>query len=406
MTFIVQKFGGTSVGDIKRIQAVADKIIEERKRGNAVLAVVSAMAGETNRLLKLASEMSEAPQPLHQDVLVSTGEQVTVALLCMALENKGYTAEPFLGHQAGIVTDEHHGKARIRRIDTDRIRHILKKEGIPVVAGFQGVTEAGAITTIGRGGSDTTAVALAAALNADRCDIYTDVKGVYTADPRICANARLLKTVSYEEMLELADAGAKVLHSRSVEIAAKHKVKLRVLSSFEDGAGTEIVTEDQLMEDILVSGVTLNIDEAKIAIRQVPDKPGITAQIFKPLSDAGINVDMIVQNVSKEGLTDLTFTVPKQDLKQSMLIAEAVAADTGAGKVEMASDIAKISVVGVGMRTHAGVAYKMFRTLADEGISVHMISTSEIKVSIVIDAKCAELVVRALHSAFELDQKK
>lgn len=403
---IVQKFGGTSLGDLTKIAAVAERVVQVARDGAKVVVVVSAMAGETNRLLALAQEAHAGSDPLFQDLLLATGEQVTVALLSMAIEKIGGTAHPFLGHQVRIVTDEQHGRARIRRVDDAPLQRAIASGKIPIVAGFQGVTESGAITTIGRGGSDTTAVALAAALRADRCEIYTDVAGVYTADPRIVSQARLLPAVSYEEMLELADTGAKVLQSRSVEIAARAKVPLVVRSTFEEGRGTHIVSEEGLpMEDILVSGITLNMDEAKVAMRRVPDRIGSVAAIFRPIAAAGIFVDMILQNVSQDGFTDLTFTVPKDDLKRAMLLAETAAREVDAGKVEAAGDIAKVSVIGVGMRTHAGVAHRMFEALARAGIPLQMISTSEIKVSIVTDMKYGELAVRILHDVFSLGER-
>ncbi len=401
----MQKFGGTSVADAACINSVAAHVCKELAAGNSVVAVVSAMAGETNRLLSLASSISAEPTPLHRDFLLSTGEQVTVALLGIALAKQGIESTPFLGHQAKIVTDSKHGRARIRHIDPKKISAALSKNKVAIIAGFQGVSEEGCITTIGRGGSDTTAVALAAALKAKRCDIYTDVAGVYTTDPRICKSASLLKELTYEEMLELAGSGAKVLHGRAVEIAAKHRVPLRVLSSFAAGEGTQIVAEEnKVMEDILVAGITLNVDEAKVAIRKVPDKVGIPAKLFRPLAEADINVDMILQNIAQDGTTDLTFTVPKEDLKQAMILSEGVAKNIEAERVEAASDIAKISVIGVGMRSHAGVAHTMFEVLAQAGIGIQMISTSEIKVAIVIDIKYAELAVRLLHKAFGLER--
>lgn len=405
MKIIVQKFGGTSVANRERIFAVAKRALKEQQSGNSVVVVVSAMAGETNRLLELARSMTDEPSLAHQDILLATGEQVTVALLGIALAELGVASKSFLGHQVRIVTDEQHGRARIQHIDTEALQKTLASGKVAIVAGFQGVTEKGDITTIGRGGSDTTAVALAAALHAARCDIFTDVTGVYTADPRICSNARHLKKLSYEEMLELAGAGAKVLHSRCVEIAAKYRVPLYVASSFEETEGTWIVSEEEAgMEDTLVSGITLNVNEAKVAVRKVPDRVGIPAQLFQPLSEAGINVDMIIQNIAHDGTTDVTFTVPKEDLKRALTLAEGVAREVGAGRVEAASDIAKVSVIGVGMRSHAGVAHRMFAALASEGIGIQMISTSEIKVAIVIDIKYAELAVRVLHHAFQLEK--
>ncbi|MBI4126758.1 MAG: aspartate kinase [Deltaproteobacteria bacterium] len=402
MALIVHKYGGTSVGDPERIRSVAERVARVKRAGNDVVAVVSAMAGETDRLLQLAHKVSADPIPQHQDLLVSTGEQVTVGLLSLALESLGLASRGFLGSQVRIVTDERHGKARIKRIDAGRIRDALKKGEVAIIAGFQGVTEQGAITTIGRGGSDTSAVAIAAALKADVCEIFTDVAGVYTADPRIVEGARLLRRMTYEEMLELADSGAKVLHNRSVEIAARFRVPLVVRSSFDDGEGTEIVPEEESMEETLVSGISLDRKEAKVAIRHVPDRVDMPARIFRPLAEGDINVDMILMNVSKEGHTDVSFTVPKDDLKRAITIAEGVARELGAGKVEASADIAKIAVVGLGMRSHAGVAHTMFSALAKEGVGIQMISTSEIKVAMVIDIKYAELAVRILHDTFEL----
>jgi len=404
MTLIVQKYGGTSVATPEKIKAVAKRIAASKKNGDKLIVVLSAMAGETNRLIELSKEAGALPSPKHQDLLVSTGEQVSVSLMAIALEDLGIKAEPLLAHQVSIVTDENHGRARILDIDTKKLLNIIDDGKVPVVAGFQGVTKDGAITTMGRGGSDITAVAIAAALKADRCDIFTDVDGVFTADPRICEKSKKLNRISYEEMLELADSGAKVLHTRAVEIAAKYRVPVHVRSSFKDSDGTWVVPEEESMEDALVSGITCNINEAKVAIRRVPDKIGVTAKIFEPISKAGINVDMILQNVSADGYTDLTFTVPKEDLKKAIALAEVSARQVEAGRVEAAGDIAKISVVGVGMRSHAGIAHTMFDALAKEGIAIQMIGTSEIKVSIVIDMKYAELAVRILHDAFHLEK--
>ncbi|MBI4211610.1 MAG: aspartate kinase [Deltaproteobacteria bacterium] len=402
MQIIVQKFGGTSVGSIERIQAVAKLISEEASKGHRLVVVVSAMAGETDRLLGLSKKLSSQPSALHQDVVLAAGEQVAIGLLGIALHELGISSQLFLGHQIRILTDDIHGAARIQRIETDRLIACLDDGKIPIIAGFQGVTEKGDVTTIGRGGGDTTAIAVAAALKADRCDIFTDVPGVSTADPRMVSDARVLRKISSEEMLELADAGAKVLSSRSVEIAARYQVPLCVRSSFEPSAGTMIVREEDSMENVLISGITLSANEAKVAIRRVPDEVGIPARIFQPIAEANINVDMILQNISKDGLTDLTFTVPKGDLKRAMELAEAAARDVKAGKVEAAGDVAKVSVVGIGMRSHAGVAHTMFEALAKEGIGIQMISTSEIKVSLIIDAKYGERAVRALHQAFDL----
>ncbi len=404
MTIIVHKYGGTSVGSPERIRAVAERVAAEARAGKRVAVVVSAMAGETDRLLKLAASCAPEPAARDLDLLLATGEQASCALLSLTLRELQVETETFLGFQAGILTDDCHGSARIRKIDPARVMAALDAGKVAVVAGFQGVTEEGAITTIGRGGSDTSAVALAAVLAAECCEIYTDVEGVFTADPRICADARLLPRITYEEMMELADAGAKVLHTRSVELAARYGVKLRVRSSFTASEGTEVVPEEEAMEGAVVSGITCNTGEAKVAIRRVPDKAGVTAAIFAPIAKAGINVDLIIQNVSADGHTDLTFTVPKADLRRAMTVAEAAAREVAAGRVEAAGDIAKISVVGLGMRSHAGVAHRMFEALAKEGIAIQMIGTSEIKVSIVIEIKYAELAVRVLHEAFGLSQ--
>lgn len=403
MTLIVQKYGGTSLGSIERIRLVAERISQTRNDGNDVVVVLSAMAGETNRLIELANSASRNDHHAHRDLVVSTGEQVSVALMSMVLEDMGISAKPFLGHQVRILTDANHGRARITKVDVDRLRESLEGGCVPVVAGFQGVSESGAITTIGRGGSDVTAVAIAAALDASCCEIMTDVDGIYTADPRIVEEARKLHRISYEELMELADTGARVMHTRGVEIAAKHRVSMCIRSSFTNGEGTWVVPEEEIMEDTLISGITMNIDEAKVAIRAVPDQIGVVARIFEPISKAGINVDLILQNLAADGKHDLTFTVPKEDLKRAIAHAEGAARAVGAGRVEAAGDIAKISVVGVGMRSHAGVAYRMFDALAQHGISIQMIGTSEIKVSIVIDVKYAELAVRVLHETFGLN---
>ncbi|MFH1873713.1 MAG: aspartate kinase [Pseudomonadota bacterium] len=402
MSIIIQKYGGTSVESLEKIQLVAQRIAKAHSAGKQVVVVLSAMAKETNRLLGLAKEINPEANPKFTDMLAATGEQVSIALMAMALENLQIQAEPFLAHQIALITDENHGRARIREINIERLQKALNQGKVAVVAGFQGVTVEGAITTIGRGGSDVTAVALAAALKASSCEIFTDVEGVFTADPRLCENARKLNQISYEEMLELADCGAKVLHTRSVEIAAKYGVKVQVRSSFSEDSGTWIVPEEEVMEDALVSGITCNINEAKVAIRQVPDKVGVTAHIFEPIAKSNINVDMILQNVSEAGFTDLTFTVPKEDLKKAIALTEVVAKKVEAGRVEAAGNIAKISIVGVGMRSHAGVAHTIFETLANQGIGIQMISTSEIKVSVVVDIKYAELAVRVLHEAFSL----
>lgn len=366
--------------------------------------VVSAMAGETNRLVALGKSISEEPESREYDVLLSTGEQVTIALLSLAIKKLGGKAISFLGHQVKILTDEAHGKARIRSIDDGKIRQALKEGNVVVVAGFQGVNEQGHVTTLGRGGSDTTAVALAAALKADVCEIFTDVDGVYTTDPNMVPHAKKIDRISYEEMLEMASTGAKVLQIRSVELAAKFQVPLEVCSSFNDNPGTLVTKEDEQMEHRMVTGVSYNKNEAKISIRDVPDEPGVAGKIFGPISDANINVDMIVQNISSAGKTDLTFTVPHSELKEALKIIEKVSKQIGAKKVEASEDIAKVSVIGIGMRSHAGIASKMFTALAGENINVQMISTSEIKISVIIDAKYTELAVRVLHDIFELGE--
>lgn len=403
MALIVQKYGGTSVGSVERINHVADKIIATQQAGNGLVVVVSAMSGETNRLVALAHEISRRPAPRELDVLLSTGEQVTIALLTMALEAKGCPARSYTGAQVHILTDNMYNKARIMDIDAKRVHDDLNKGRVVVVAGFQGVDEQGNITTLGRGGSDTTAVALAAALKADECQIYTDVDGVYTTDPRVVPSARRLDSITFEEMLEMASLGAKVLQIRSVEFASKYNVKLRVLSSFEEGQGTLITTEDESMEQALISGIAFNRDEAKLTVLGVPDQPGIAARILGPIADLGIEVDMIVQNIAESTLTDFTFTVHRNDYDKAMEALPAVAKELGAREVKGDDKIVKISLVGVGMRSHAGIARTMFDTLANEGINIRMISTSEIKISVVVDEKYLELAVRALHSAFGLE---
>jgi aspartate kinase len=412
MALYVQKFGGTSVGSIERIKKVAERVGRFRKEGHDVVVVLSAMSGETNRLIALAKEIHEEPSPREMDMLVSTGEQVTIALLAMALEQAGIPATSYTGAQAGIITDQSYSKARIKKIDTDGIQQDLKQGRVVVVAGFQGVDEEGNITTLGRGGSDTTGVALAAALNADECQIYTDVDGVYTADPRICARARRLEQITVEEMLELASLGSKVLQIRSVEFAGKYKVPLRVLSSFEEneGPGTLIVADDEeslSMEEPLISGIAHNTNEAKLTVLGAPDIPGVAAKILSPIGDANIEVDMIVQNVSPDGKsTDFSFTVGRGDYKKAYALLEGVVAEMGAGKVVGDTAIAKVSLVGVGMRSHAGVASLMFKTLAAAGINIRMVSTSEIKISVVMDENFTELAVRTLHTAFGLDKSE
>jgi aspartate kinase len=399
---IVQKYGGTSMGSVDRIQRVAKRVAKTRAKGHDVVVVVSAMSGETDRLIKLAKAIEERPDVREYDALISTGENVTTALLAIALNAMKRPAISFAAHQVKILTDSVHAKARIESIDDERIREELKKGRIVVVAGFQGVDAGGDVTTLGRGGSDTTAVALAAALKADVCEIYSDVDGVYTTDPRIVPEARKLKKIAYEAMLEQASLGAKVLQIRSVEFAAKYGIPVRCRSTFSNDPGTLVTREDRSMEKEVVSGVTYNKDEAKINIRHVPDQPGIASKIFTPIGEANINVDMIIQNVSREGFTDVTFTVPKGDLWQAMKIVKATAKEIGAKGVTGDSNVAKISVVGVGMRSHSGVATRMFGALAKEGINIQMISTSEIKISCVIEEKYTELAVRVLHDAFEL----
>lgn len=405
MALLVQKFGGTSVGTTERIEAVAEKVARFRNEGHDVVVVVSAMSGETNRLIGLASAIMEEPAPREMDVLVSTGEQVTIALLSMALQKRGCAARSYTGSQVRILTDSSHTKARIKQIDEQRMRGDLDAGRVVVVAGFQGIDETGSITTLGRGGSDTTAVALAAALKADECQIYTDVDGVYTTDPRVVDSARRLERITFEEMIEMASLGSKVLQIRAVEFAGKYNVPLRVLSSFTEGEGTLITLEDEnVMEQPVVSGIAFNRDEAKVTIAGVPDTPGSALRILKPISDANIEVDMIVQNVGADNRTDFTFTVHRNDFKGAQSILQQVADELGARQVSGDGKIAKVSIVGVGMRSHAGVATKMFAALSDEGINILMISTSEIKISVVIDEKYLELAVRALHSAFELDK--
>ncbi len=402
MALIVQKFGGTSLRSVERINTVAEKVIKTYKEGNDIVVVVSAMSGETDRLLALAKEVSKQPNDRELDVLLSTGEQVTIALLSMALESRNYPARSFTGAQVHIRTDKAHNKARILDIDAARVRKALKEGKIVVIAGFQGIDEDDNITTLGRGGSDTTAVAMAAALQAAECQIFTDVDGVYTADPRLEPDARRLEYLTYEEMLEMASLGSKILQIRSVEFARKYLVPLRVLSSFEEGPGTLIIDEDENMEQALISGIAHNRDEAKLTIVGVPDKPGIAFSILGPIADANIEVDMIVQNVGVDNTTDFTFTVHRNDYEKALAILEKTAAELGAKKVSGDNRIIKISVVGIGMRSHAGIASRMFNALAKEGINIMMISTSEIKISVVVDEKYLELGVRTLHSEFEL----
>lgn len=406
MALYVYKFGGTSVGTIERIKAVAEKVKQVQDEGNQIVVVVSAMSGETNRLIALAKDIQTQPTDRELDVLVSTGEQVTVALLSMALHHLGCDACSYTGGQVKILTDSSHTKARILHIEDHRMRTDLDKGKVVVVAGFQGVDEQGNITTLGRGGSDTTAVALAAALKADECHIYTDVDGVYTTDPRVEPKARRLDKITFEEMLEMASLGSKVLQIRSVEFAGKYNVPLRVLSSFTEGQGTLITYEESQMESALISGIAFNRDEAKLTISGVPDRPGIASKILTPIAEANIEVDMIIQNIADDATTDFTFTVHRNDYQRAKTLLETTCAELGAKKVSGDEGIVKVSIVGVGMRSHAGIASTMFRALASEGINIKMISTSEIKISVVVDEKYLELAVRTLHSVFNLDQAK
>ena len=402
---IVQKYGGTSVGSIERIKAVASRVAASQAEGNQVVVAVSAMSGVTNKLTAMAYELQKEPSPREMDVLLTTGEQTTIALLCMALQEIGCPAISFTGGQVRILTDNAHTKARIQEIDDSNIRRELEQGKVVVVAGFQGVDEKGNITTLGRGGSDTTAVALAAALKADECQIYTDVDGVYTTDPRVVEKARRLDRITFEEMLEMASLGAKVLQIRSVEFAGKYNVPLRVLSSFEDGPGTLIGSEDEsMMETPLISGIAFTRDEAKLSVVGVPDVPGMAFKVFGPISDANIEVDVIVQNIGADQTNDITFTVNKKDAEAASRILESVAKDMGAKGIEVDDNVAKLSLVGVGMRSHAGIASRMFEALSSESINIQLITTSEIKISVVIEEKLLESAVRALHTAFELDQ--
>ncbi|MDP2762519.1 MAG: aspartate kinase [Sideroxyarcus sp.] len=408
MALIVQKYGGTSVGSPERIKNVAQRIAKYKAKGHQVVVVVSAMSGETNRLIALAKEIQSDPDPRELDVVISTGEQVTIGLLAMALKALGLKAKSYTGSQVKILTDSAFTKARIVSIDEESMRNDLDNGNILIVAGFQGMDEDGNITTLGRGGSDTTGVAIAAALGADECQIYTDVDGVYTTDPRVVPEARRLKSITFEEMLEMASLGSKVLQIRSVEFAGKYKVKLRVLSSFEEeGEGTLITFEDNdKMEQAIISGIAFNRDEAKITVLGVPDKPGIAYQVLGPVADANVDVDMIIQNVGVDGTTDFSFTVHRNEFARAMdILKNQVQAHIGARDVVGDDKTAKVSVVGVGMRSHVGIASKMFRTLAEEGINIQMISTSEIKISVVIDEKYLELAVRVLHKAFNLEQE-
>ncbi len=402
MALVVQKYGGTSVGTIDRIRNVASRVAKTYDEGHQLVVVLSAMSGETNKLVGWARELCDHPDDREYDALVSSGEQVTISLLAMCLKSMGYQARSYLGHQVPIITSDDYSRARIEHIGSEKLRADLEAGTIVVVAGFQGMDRCGNLTTLGRGGSDTSAVALAAALNAQVCEIYTDVDGVYTTDPRIVPNASKISRISYDEMLEMASLGAKVLQTRSVEFAKKYGVVVHVRSSFNDNQGTLVMKEDSDMETVLVSGITYNKDEAKISVMRVPDKPGVASQLFLPLSEKNITVDMIIQNVSSEGYTDLTFTVPHGDFKKALKVVEATGEQIGAAGVLVDENIAKISIVGVGMRSHSGVASKMFQVLSQEGINIQMISTSEIKVSCVIDVKYTELAVRVLHEAFEL----
>jgi aspartate kinase len=404
VVLIVQKYGGTSVGNPERIKNVAKRVVRTREQGHDVVVVVSAMSGETDKLINLASQVSDNPDPREMDMLLSTGERVTIALLALAIQSLGHKAQSFTGRQAGIVSDSVHTQARIEKISGERVKHALKEGKVAVVAGFQGITESDDVTTLGRGGSDLSAVAVAAALKADVCDIYTDVDGVYTTDPNMVPQARKLDRISYDEMLELASLGAKVLQTRSVEFAKKYNVPVRVLSSFNDNPGTLVTKEDSDMEKVVVSGVAYDKNQVKVTVQGVPDKPGVAAKIFNTISDNNIVVDMIIQNVGEGGLTDMSFTVPKTDAKKIAEVMKKIVAEIGAKGVAVKEDIAKVSIVGVGMRSHSGMASKMFSAMAKEGINIMMISTSEIKISIVIDAKYTELAVRVLHETFEMDK--
>lgn len=404
MALIVQKYGGTSVGDLSRIRNVARRVAKTRQEGNEVVVVVSAMSGETDRLIQLAHQASDNPDLREYDVLISTGEQVSAALLAIILHAMGVPSKSFLGPQLRIVTDNAFSKARIQKVEIKRMQKELKAGIIPIVTGFQGVDKNGNITTLGRGGSDTTGVALAAALRADVCEIYTDVEGVYTTDPNICPEARKLSCITYDEMMEMASLGAKVLQIRSVEFAKKYNVPIHVRSSFTEKSGTFVIKEDEEMERVLVSGVTYNKNEARITVVRIPDKPGIASRLFSPICNANINVDMIIQNSSADGYADLTFTVPKADFKKALKLVKNTAEEIKAQEVLADENIAKVSIVGAGMVSHAGVASKMFTALAKENINILMISTSEIKISCVVDGKYGELAARVLHQAFGLDK--
>jgi len=405
MALVVQKYGGSSVADINKLENVARRVVKSKEAGNDIIVVLSAMAGETDRLIQLAHKVADEPDGREYDALISTGEQLTVTLLSIILNRMGFRAKSLLGYQVKIVTDRSYTKARIFHIDTKKICKELKKGTIVVVAGFQGVDKDGNITTLGRGGSDTSAVALAAALKADVCDIYTDVDGIYTADPNICRKARRLSRISYDEMLEMARAGAKVLQPRSVELAKKYEVPVYVRSSFTNEGGTLVTKEDVEMEREVVCGVTYDRDQAKITVVRVADRPGIAARLFTPLAHHNIMVDMIIQNASLEGYTDLTFTVSRKELKKAHELVQEVAKEIGADRVAIDADVSKISIIGVGMISHSGVAAKMFSALAGEGVNILMISTSEIKISCVIQEKYTELAVTALHDAFGLDKR-
>jgi aspartate kinase len=402
MATIVMKFGGTSVGSVERIKAVARRVAKAQAKGDRVVVVVSAMGGETDRLLKLAHEVSARPDLREMDVVLSSGERVSIALLAMAMQDLGCPAQSLTGRQVGIITNEDYTQALIREVRGERIWQVLDEGKVAVVAGFQGISPSENVTTLGRGGSDLTAVALAANLKADVCEIYTDVDGVYTADPHIVPESRKLERISYEEMLEMASLGAKVLYARSVEYAANYRVPIHVRSSFNDEAGTLVTKEDRSMEQVLVSGVTLSKDETKLTIEGVPDRPGIAATIFIAIAESGTDVDMIVQNVSREGMTDITFTVMKKDAERAQEVLRPLVTEIGAAGMTADDSMAKLSIVGIGMRTHAGVAAKMFKSLADEGINIHSITTSEIKISCLIEAKYGELALRVMHDAFGL----
>lgn len=408
MSLFVQKFGGTSVGTTERIKNVASKIAGFRDQGHDIVVVVSAMSGETNRLIGLAKDIQSNPEPRELDVLVSTGEQVTIALLCMALKDLGYDARSYTGSQVRILTDNSHTKARIQEIDVNNMKADISAGRVVVVAGFQGVDEKGNITTLGRGGSDTTGVALAAALHADECQIYTDVDGVYTTDPRVVSKAKKLDRITFEEMLEMASLGSKVLQIRAVEFAGKYNVPLRVLSSFDGGEGTLITLDedDSTMEQPVVSGIAFNRDEAKVSVLGIPDAPGMASTILSAIGDANIEIDVIVQNVAADQTNDLTFTVNRSDVAKAKSILESIFSDIGAREIRTDDRITKVSIVGVGMRSHAGVASKMFKTLAQENINIQMITTSEIKISVIIDERYLELAVRSLHTVFGLDKKE